>query len=64
MEGTGVASSGTYEVNPDCTGKVTIILISPPRTIQARFIIVNQGLEILEVPTGGGNVGMAHLRRQ
>jgi hypothetical protein len=64
--GTGDSSPGTYEVNPDCTGKVTINLITPrgPVPIEAKFVIVNNGREIMEVPTVAGNVGAATLRRQ
>lgn len=65
-EGAADRTTGTYEVNADCTGKVilTLTLPSGTRRIEARFVIVNRGLEIIEVPTTAGNVGAAVLRRQ
>lgn len=66
LEGDGSFSTGTYEVNPDCTGKVTILLVTAIGKIPivARFVIVDQGREIFEVPTGNRNVGVAILKRQ
>ena len=63
-EGDGSSATGTYEVNPDCTGKVTITLATPrgPEPREARFVIENHGREIVEVPTGG--VQVAILKRQ
>jgi hypothetical protein len=55
--------TGTYSVNADCTGKATLTIPGLP-PIEAMFIIVDQGLEIQEVPTGAGSVGVATLRRQ
>jgi hypothetical protein len=65
-EGAGTAQNGTYEVNPDCTGRTTLTLVSPNGTVQlsARFIIVKQGMEIIEVPVGAGNIAVARLQRQ
>lgn len=62
-EGDGTFGTGTYEVNPDCTGKVSLRL-TPTITIEARFVIVDRGLEIIEVPSAVGNVGVAILKRQ
>ncbi|MBL8179688.1 MAG: hypothetical protein JNK48_33730, partial [Bryobacterales bacterium] len=61
-EGTGTAQTGTYEVNPDCTGQMTLTL--GPIQLSARFVVVKQGLEIIEVPTTPGNIAVARLKRQ
>lgn len=65
-EGTGAAQNGAYEVNPDCTGRTTLTLVTPngPVQLSARFIIVKQGMEIIEVPVGQGNIAVARLQRQ
>lgn len=65
-EGTGAAQNGTYEVNPDCTGQTTLTIVTPNGSVQlnARFVIVNHGLEIIEVPTAPGNIAVARLHRQ
>ncbi len=65
-EGTGAVQNGTYEVNPDCTGQTTLTIVTPTGSVQlnARFVIVNHGLEILEVPVTRGNVAVARLQRQ
>jgi hypothetical protein len=39
--------SGTYSVNPDCTGSAVIETANPP--IPLHFVVVNQGKEIHEV---------------
>jgi hypothetical protein len=41
--------SGTYQVNPDCTGSAVINTPSNPFPIQLHFVIVNQGREIRQV---------------
>lgn len=65
-EGDGTPMIGTYEVNADCTGKVTLTLRTPAGLVPlvAKFVIVNRGLEILEVPVTPGNVALARLQRQ
>jgi hypothetical protein len=65
-EGSGEAQAGTYEVNPDCTGKVDLTIQSPrgPVRITARFVIVNRGMEIIEVPLMPGNIAVARLQKQ
>jgi hypothetical protein len=65
-EGDGSFATGTYEVNPDCTGTVTITLVTPrgPVPLEARFVVEGQGREIVEVPATAGNVGVAILKRQ
>jgi hypothetical protein len=60
----GLPSTGTYEVNPDCTGKITIYVTGVPAPIEAAFVIVDKGREIKEVPTSPGGVGVALLQRK
>lgn len=65
-EGSGAVQNGTYEVNPDCTGQTTLTIVTPngPVRLNARFIILNRGMEILEVPVTPGNVVVARIQRQ
>ncbi|MBS1828792.1 MAG: hypothetical protein JST93_26050 [Acidobacteria bacterium] len=65
-QGTGAVQNGAYEVNPDCTGQTTLTIVTPNGSVQlnARFVIVNHGLEIIEVPVTPGNVAAARLQRQ
>jgi hypothetical protein len=42
--------SGTYTVNPDCTGKAMINTTNPP--IPLHFVVVNRGKEIHQVVDG------------
>ena len=41
--------SGTYSVNPDCTGSASIISSSNPFPLNVHFVIVNNGNEIRQV---------------
>jgi hypothetical protein len=43
--------SGTYQVNPDCTGTSTLVLPAPFPTIVSDFVIVNNGKSIKEIVT-------------
>ena len=43
-------SSGTYSVNPDCTGSAVINTGNPP--IPLHFVVVNHGKEIRGVVDG------------
>ena len=61
---TALQSTGTYEVNPDCTGKITLYIPGVPVAIEAAFVIVDEGRRIKEVPTSAGNIGVALLSRQ
>ena len=65
-EGDGEPQTGRYEVYPDCTGKVELKLRTPVGLVPltARFVIVNRGLEIIEVPATAGNIAVARLQRQ
>ena len=50
--------SGSYLVNPDCTGDMALVLPVPGGTTTStfHFVIVNHGKEILLVNTGAGRV--------
>jgi hypothetical protein len=61
---TALQSTGTYEVNSDCTGKITLNIPGVPVAIEAAFVIVDEGHRIKEVPTSAGNIGVALLSRQ
>jgi hypothetical protein len=40
--------SGTYHVNPDCTGTSTLLLPAPVGPIESSFVIVDNGKEVWE----------------
>ncbi|MBZ5536861.1 MAG: hypothetical protein LAO31_12985 [Acidobacteriia bacterium] len=50
-----VTFQGTYTVNPDCTGKKTAKAFDPSgnllNTVEADFVLVNNGKELLEIFT-------------
>ncbi len=52
-------SSGTYTVNPDCTGSAMILIPGNP-PIDFHFIVVNHGKEILEVVDGNAISGVGY----
>jgi hypothetical protein len=58
--------SGSYEVNPDCTGDLSVVLPGPAGTITSTsdFVIVDHGKEIRLVNTGAGRVLLGNARRQ
>ena len=58
--------SGTYLVNPNCTGELVLVLPVPGGTITstAHFVIVDHGKEIRLVNTGAGRVIVGNARRQ
>lgn len=58
------STSGTYEVNADCSGIVTISIPGLPVQIRSAFVIVDRGREIKEVPLSPGSVGVAILRKK
>jgi hypothetical protein len=43
--------TGTYQVNPDCTGTSTLVLPMGLPQIVSDFVIVNNGKKILEIVT-------------
>jgi hypothetical protein len=50
--------SGTYAVNPDCTGSAVINTANPP--IPLHFVVVNHGREIHEVVDADAITVVAH----
>ncbi len=59
--------SGTYQVNPDCTGDLALVLpVGPGVTITstAHFVIVDHGKEIRLVNTGTGRVLVSNARKR
>ena len=58
--------SGTYEVNSDCTGDLSLVLPAPGGTITStsHFVIVDHGKEIRLVNTGAGRVPLGNARKQ
>jgi hypothetical protein len=49
--GTPGAATGTYQVNPDCTGTSTLVLPFPFPAIKSDFVIVDNGKGVREVVT-------------
>jgi hypothetical protein len=52
-------STGTYTVNPDCTGSAAIMIPGNP-PINYHFVVVKHGKEILEVVDGNAISGVAY----
>jgi|SRR5450755_3676295 hypothetical protein len=56
---THTPATGTYTVNPDCTGTFTINFTDGRPTVTANFVVVDNGNEIDAVVTSaGGNPGI------
>jgi hypothetical protein len=53
-------STGTYTVNPDCTGSATIAVLPGAPPLMYHFIVVKNGREILEVVDGNAISGVAY----
>jgi hypothetical protein len=59
--------SGAYQVYPDCTGDVQLVLPGAPGTTitsTLHFVIVDNGKELRLVNTGEGRVLVSNARRQ
>lgn len=58
--------SGSYLVNPDCTGDLTLVLPVPGGTTTStqHFVIVDHGKELRLVNTGNGRVIVGNARKQ
>lgn len=52
--------TGTYSVNPDCTGSATFNVAAGSPPINLHFIVVKHGQQILEVIDGGAINGIAY----
>lgn len=58
--------SGSYVVNPDCTGDISLTLPGPtgPITSTSHMVIVNHGKELRTIVTGAGRVLAGTAERQ
>jgi hypothetical protein len=58
--------SGSYVVNPDCTGDFSLTLPGPagPITSTSHFVIVDNGEELQTINTGAGRVLAGDAKRQ
>lgn len=52
--------SGTYTVNPDCTGSGVLSTPSNPTPVQTHFIIVENGKKIIQVVDGNAVMAIAN----
>ena len=57
---------GTYVVNPDCTGSMTLFVSPINSTVPLDFVINDNGAELLAITTGGvtGNTESRVYRKQ
>jgi len=60
----GVNWQGTYEVNPDCTGSMTILILPFGATADLDFVIDDDGAELRAIVTGTGSVETRVYRKQ
>jgi hypothetical protein len=58
--------SGSYLVNPDCSGDLAVVLPVPggTSTSTSHFVIVDHGKELRLVNTGAGRVLVGNARKQ
>jgi hypothetical protein len=58
--------SGSYTVNPDCTGDLSLVLPAPTGTTTStsQFVIVRNGEELQTIVTGAGRVLAGNAKRQ
>ena len=57
-------STGTYTVNSDCTGSLSVTLPPPGGLSQSDFVIVDNGKELRLINTGNGRVLVGNARKQ
>ena len=57
---------GTYVVNPDCTGSMTLFVSPIGATVPLDFVIDDNGAELRAITTGGvtGNTESREYRKQ
>jgi hypothetical protein len=60
----GVTFQGTYLVNPDCTGSITIYILPFAATAELDFVIDDDGDELRVISTGTGNVETREYKKQ
>jgi hypothetical protein len=58
--------SGTYTMNPDCTGSMTVTFLTgtPGRVSPSDFVIVDDGKGLLLINTNAGEIILGSARRQ
>ena len=59
-----VTFDGTYAVNPDCTGSMTVFVLPFGSTVNLDFVIDDDGAELRAIVTGTGSVETRVYRRQ
>ena len=60
----GVTVQGTYVVNPDCTGSMTIYVLPFGSTADLDFVIDDDGAELRAIVTGAGTVETRVYKKQ
>ena len=60
----GVTVQGTYVVNPDCTGSMTIYILPFGSSADLDFVIDDDGAELRALVTGTGSVESRVYRKQ
>ena len=60
----GVTFQGTYSVNPDCTGDMTLLIQPFNATATLDLVIDDNGAELRVISTGQGNVETREYRKQ
>jgi hypothetical protein len=56
------ANSGTYTVNPDCTGKLALITPNSPVPLNIFFVVVRHGTEFLSTLGEGGALASTWIK--
>ncbi len=59
-----VSIEGTYKVNPDCTGSMTLFVVQFGSTVHADFVIDDDGAELRVIGTDSGVVESRVYRKQ
>ena len=59
-----VTIEGTYKVNPDCTGSMTLFIPAFGATVHADFVIDEDGAEIRAIVTESGVIESRVYRKQ
>jgi hypothetical protein len=60
----GVTAQGTYVVNPDCTGSMTLYILPFGATAELDFVIDDDGTELRTIATGPGEVESRVYKKQ